>query len=242
MIYKVQGIVLKRTNLAEADRILTVFTREKGKIKVIAKGVRKTLSKLAGHLELFCLVDLRLAEGRNLDIITDAQVKKCFLNLRGNLRSTTTAYYLTEITEKMTAENQKHPEIFDLLLDVLQDVNQKQSQLLVSYFELNFLNESGFKPELYRCLLCHGKILPKDNYFSFQEGGLVCKNCSNTTLNFKISDSAIKVLRLFLKHKLSFVDKIKLDQKTVKEVSKITHQYLQYIHQKEFNSHKFLKK
>ncbi|MFA6492884.1 MAG: DNA repair protein RecO, partial [Patescibacteria group bacterium] len=97
MNYKTRGIILKRTNLNEADRILTIFTENNGRIKAVAKGIRKTLSKLAGHLELFCLTDFVIAEGRNLDTITAAETQKCFINLRGDLESTNVAYYLAEI-------------------------------------------------------------------------------------------------------------------------------------------------
>ena len=94
MTYKSRGIVLRRTNLGEADRILTILTEKFGLIRVVAKGVRKTLSHLAGHLEPFCVAEFLIAEGRNLDIITGAEIQKCHLNLRSQLETTQTAYYL----------------------------------------------------------------------------------------------------------------------------------------------------
>lgn len=240
MNYKTKGIVLKRINLGEADRLLTIFTLKNGKIKAIAKGVRKTLSKLAGHLESFCLVNLQIAEGRNLDIVTDAETLKCFINLRSNLEATNTAYYIAEIIEKMTAENQAHPDIFHLLDEVLEHLDNGQSKLLLSYFEMNFLGCTGFKPELHHCLACHEKIISKENYFSFSEGGLVCAKCHQGDI--KISDEAIKVLRLFLAHQITVIQKIKTNKNLTREIAEVTSGYIANIAPKQFKSKRFLKK
>ncbi|MCL5407732.1 MAG: DNA repair protein RecO [Patescibacteria group bacterium] len=237
--YKTQGIILKRTNLGEADRILTIYTKNKGKIKVVAKGVRKTLSKLAGHLELFCLTKLEIAEGRNLDIITGADTLKCFIKIRSNLEATNTAYYLAEIVQNLMAENQSHPEIFKLLDEVLEHLDNGQSKLLLAYFEINFLSYAGFRPELYHCLSCDKDAISKENYFSFHEGGLVCGECHKGDI--KISDEAIKVLRLFLNRRISAIQKIKTHPKLAKEIENITSSYINNIYQKEFKSKRFLK-
>ncbi len=238
MIYKTKGIVIKRTNLGEADRILTIFTENRGKIKVVAKGVRKTLSKLGGHLEPFCLVNLCLAEGRNLDVVTGVEMMKCFFRLRGNLTSTNTACYIGEVVEKMTAENEVHPEIFELLLEVVEHLNKGQEKLLLAYFEINFLSESGFRPELYKCLVCGQKLTSKNNHFSFSAAGVVCEKCANSDI--EISDKAIKVLRLFLRHKISVISKINAHKKLASEIEKISGLYLEHIAQKEFKSKRFL--
>src|SRR3954464_9254247 len=91
------GIVLRRYNLGESDRILVVYTRERGKIRVIAKGVRRTASKLAGHLEAFSHVNLLLAQGRELDVISQAQIQEPFAKLRDDLNRTAQAYVISEI-------------------------------------------------------------------------------------------------------------------------------------------------
>lgn len=238
MTYKTKGIILKRTNLGEADRILTVLSEKHGKIRIVAKGIRKTLSKLGGHLELFCLTDLMIAEGRNLDVVTGAETIKCFLRLRSNLETTHTAYYLAEIIENLMAENQAHPEIFYLLDDVLEHLENGKSKLLLAYFELNFLNYSGFRPELYKCLKCSKKIESGENYFDFLSGGLMCADCGKG--NFKITDEAIKVLRLFLSRKIAAIQTINTDQVLAREVEKISSIYITSIAEKEFKSKRFL--
>lgn len=237
MVYKTKGIILKRTNLGEADRIVTIFTEKFGKIKVIAKGVRKTLSKMAGHLEPFCLTRLQIAEGRNLDVITSAEVEKCFFDIRSDLAKTNTCFYLAEIIDKMVEEGVAHPEIFELLDATLEHANELIEPLLISFFEINFLAEMGFRPELYECVKCQVKITAGENQFDFTRGGLVCGSCGSGR---PISDDAIKLIRLSLDHKFSQIKKIKVTDKVIAEIKDLTNYYLKHIHQKDFKSERFL--
>lgn len=237
--YKTTGIILRRSNFSEADRLVTILTSDRGKIRVLAKGSRKIKSKLAGHLELFCLSRLILAEGRNLDIVIDAKITKCFLNLRGNLAATHLANYLAEVIDKMTEENQNHPATFELLEELLDEIDGKNSPLVISYFELKFLTELGYEPQVYHCVSCKKDLIDGKNYFSFAESGVVCPNCHNHDL--EISIDTIKLMRLFLKHRLDYLKKVNIDNRLLKQISHITEKYLRTIHQKEFNSRRFLK-
>jgi len=238
MIYKTTGIILKRTNFREADRIITIYTKDHGKVRIIAKGVRKILSKLAGHLELFCVSNLMLAEGRNLDVLTGAEVKKCFFNLRQDLKATRSAYYIAEIIDRLTEEEEKHPQIYSLLEEVLENLDTYDDKLTLAYFEINFLVETGFKPELYHCLVCKDKIISNHNYFDFDAGGLVCDKCHKDGM--KISDEAIKLMRLLITKKLNHNKKIKATQKIITEVEKLTRNYLNYTAKHDFKSQKYL--
>ena len=237
MVYKTKGIILKRTNLGEADRIVTIFTQKFGKIKVLAKGVRKTLSKMAGHLEPFCLTRLQIAEGRNLDIITSAEVEECFFGIRSNLEKTQTCFYIAEIVDKMVEEGQAHPEIFDLLVSTFTHADDLNESLLISYFEINFLAEMGFRPELYECTHCQQKLTPGQNNFDFSRGGLVCSECGSGR---PVSDETIKLIRYSLDHQFSQIQKIKVSTKVTKEIRDLTNYYLKHIHQKDFKSEKYL--
>ena len=237
MIYQTRGIILRRINLGETDRIITVLTEDFGKIKVLAKGVRKTLSKMAGHLEPFCLTKLQIVEGKNLDIFTGAQVEKSFLDMRIDLAKTNACFYMAEIIDKMIEEGDKHVEIFDLLNSTLEHVNILSGPLLVSYFEINFLAETGFRPELYSCIKCQNKIKQEKNNFDFAGGGLTCQTCS---VGSEISEPAIKLIRLCLKHSFSEIKKIKLTPELISEVGQITGIYIKHIHQNDFKSQKYL--
>ena len=237
MQYKTRGIILKRTNLGEADRIITILTEKFGKIRAVAKGVRKTLSKMAGHLEPFCLTNIQIAEGRNLDVITGVEVEESFCALRGDLQKTTTCFYFAEVIDKMMEEGENHPEIFNLLSVTLAHANDLIEPLLVSYFEINFLAEMGFRPELHQCIKCGNKITPEKNSFDFVHGGLVCTDCGSGR---PISDETIKLIRLCLNHRFREIKKIKVDDKIVQEIKDLTNYYLKHIHQKDFKSEKYL--
>lgn len=236
MIYKTKGIILKRTNLNEADRILTILTSERGKIKIIAKGIRKIKSKLAGSLELFCLTDLIVAEGRNLDIVCGAEIKKSFMILRKNFGPTSSAYFLAEIIDKNLAEDQKHEEVFDLFLVCLEQLNEKNEPLILPYFQINFLADTGFLPELHQCIKCNKKITPENNHFNF-DGGLTCEKCADGR---PVSDETIKLLRLFLSHKLSTILTIKTSQKILSELKHIITYYYKNLHPEQINSERFV--
>ena len=147
--YKTEGIILKRTNFGEADKILTIYTRHFGKIKVLAKGVRKTTSRKSGHLELFNWAQIYLAKGRNLDIITEAETVRSFRGWRKNLAKVGLAYYFCELVERLTAENVKNQEIFNLLCGGLLGLGRARASDLAQAsqnFAQKLLEETGFWP------------------------------------------------------------------------------------------------
>lgn len=235
--YKVKGIILKRSNFGEADRILTIFTDRLGKIKAIGKGIRKQMSRSGGHLEPFCLSSLVVAEGKNLDIITEAQTIECFFVLRSNLDSTQLSYYITEAIDRLTVEHEKHAEVYELLVEVLKNIDFRKN-LLLSYFEINLLSYLGFRPELEHCLVCQENKAQK---FCFDNihGGIVCEDCSKNGL--KITLNGIKLLRLFLKNNLKGLEKIKIPDKNAVELRKICESYIDHVSGQEFKSRRFLK-
>ncbi len=140
--YKTEGIVLKRQNFSEADRILTVFTRTHGKIKVLAKGVRRIKSRRGPNIELFNQVTLFLHQGRNFDILTEAQAQNTFPQIRKKLELIGLAYYVCELIDGLCAENQPHPKVFELLIKILNELEND----LIHKFELSLLAELGFLP------------------------------------------------------------------------------------------------
>lgn len=147
--YKTEGIILKRTNFGEADKILTIYTRHFGKIKVLAKGIRKTTSRKSGHLELFNWAQICLAKGRNLDIITEAETVRSFRGWRKNLAKVGIAYHFCELVERLTVEDVKSQEIFNLLAGSLLGLSQARSCDLdqaSQNFAQKLLEETGFWP------------------------------------------------------------------------------------------------
>jgi len=236
--FKTRGIVIKRTNFGEADRLLTIYTEKYGKIRAIAKGARKPTSRLGGNLEPFCLASFVIAEGRNLDIVTEAEIIECFFALRNDLKSTNISYYLAEVIDKLTEEHQNQPAVFELLEQVLKKINSLPDDLLVPYFEINFLSVVGYRPELYKCINCSKKISSGGNTFDLEGGGIVCKNCA--AYGIKVSDEAIKVMRLFLHDDIKVIEKLRLKKQNVKEIINLLDNYIKNNYQQEFKSRKFL--
>ncbi len=142
--YKVEAVVLGGRNLGEADRIVTLFTRQHGKLKVVAKGVRKLTSRKAGHLIDFARVKLVLVKGRSLDIITEVETLPADRTWRDQIVKVGLGYYLVEVVERLTAENQEHPKIFGVLTEGLDSLGHRPGPVLVREFEESVLNELGF--------------------------------------------------------------------------------------------------
>lgn len=145
--YRTEAIILKRINFGEADRILTIFTKHYGKIKAIAKGVRKVTSRKGGSLELFNHCALFLAEGRNLDILTEAQVINSFPAVREDLKRISQAYCIVELVDQLTPERQANRQLFDLLVETLAKLSNCPTARLITDFQRELLETLGFWSE-----------------------------------------------------------------------------------------------
>ena len=147
--YKTEAIVIKKTKLGEADTILTFFTPRLGKIQGFAKSLRKTKSKMAGHLELLTHSRVSFARGRNIDTITGAQTIDGFLPLKNDLWLTSCGLYVAELVNQFTAEHQENYELFQLLLDTLNRLcGESNKELILRYFELHLIESVGYRPQL----------------------------------------------------------------------------------------------
>lgn len=140
--YKTEGIIIKRVNLGEADRILTAFTKRHGKIRVLAKGVRRVHSRRGPNVELFNRVVLFVHKGKTFDIVTEAQVQETFVHLRNDLQRIGLAYYVCELVDSLCAEEQPHPQVFSLFTETLRNLNKR----IIQAFEQQLLFELGFLP------------------------------------------------------------------------------------------------
>jgi len=138
--YKTEGIIIKRQNLGEADRLLTIFTKHFGKIKAIAKGVRQLKSRKAGSLELFNQAVFWLAEGKSLDIITDVKVVSFFDKKKKDLKTIEKAFKIAELIDCLTVEKERNTKIFTLLKNTFSGLERKS----VVDFEIALLKASGF--------------------------------------------------------------------------------------------------
>ena len=145
--YRTEGVILKRTNFGEADKFLTLFSKHFGKIRLLAKGIRKTKSRKGGNLELFNWVKIYVAKGRNIDLITEVELIKSFKDWRQDLNRVALAYHLVELVERLTAEEVKSRRVFELLIESLERLgDEKDLERLRANFEVKLLEELGFWP------------------------------------------------------------------------------------------------
>lgn len=142
--FKTEGIILKRRNFGEADRILTVFTPSKGKISVLAKGVRRIRSRRAGNVELLNRAVIYLYQSKGMPILTEAQTLESFQKIKEDLTLSTYAYHLIELVDKLTAENQENRILYEHLVEVLKRLERKPRQILIRAFEAKILSNLGF--------------------------------------------------------------------------------------------------
>lgn len=143
--YRATAIILKRQNLGEADRLITVFSERAGKLKLMAKGIRKLTSRKKGHLEIFTLSCLMIVSTKSIDLVTEAVTVNSFSRLRQNLNRVRIAYLFCELVDKLTVENQEQVAVFALLKNYLSQLNsQSVASGLIVNFETELLKLLGF--------------------------------------------------------------------------------------------------
>ena len=142
--FKTEGVILKRRDFGEADRILTVFPLLKGKISVVAKGIRRITSRRAGNVELLNRVILYLYQGKGMPILTEAESIQAFPKLKPDLTLSTVAYHIIELVDKLTAESQESRILYEHLVQVLKRLERKPRQILIRAFEAKILANLGF--------------------------------------------------------------------------------------------------
>lgn len=145
--YKAEGIILKRNRFSETDLLLTIFSKHKGKIRLLAKGARKPTSRKGGSLGLFNLVKIAVSCGRSLDLVTEAQVVKSFKAWKKNLNKVARAYQYCELVDKLSAEEVASKTVFSHLEGALEALSEKDSEGFSQEFELKLLQELGFWPK-----------------------------------------------------------------------------------------------
>jgi DNA repair protein RecO (recombination protein O) len=198
--YTTDAIVLSRFDLGEADRVLTLITPGIGKLKAIAKGVRRPTSRLGGSLEPFAELTVALARGRTFDVVTEVRVGHAWLRLRDDLESAATAWYLAELADRSLEERHAAEPLYALvrrayeLLDAGMDPGR-----VARWFEMHLLDELGVRPEVDRCVECD-RVLESDERFRWVPpvGGVVCERCPGPPhTRAGLSLEALKLLKAY---------------------------------------------
>lgn len=243
-VYQTEAIIIKRNRFGEADRLLTLFTADSGKIRAIAKGAMRPGSKLGGNIELLTHSQLMLARGRNLDIITQAQAIDNFLPVRDSLELMSCGFYLTELVDTFTEENVEDRELFDLFLNTLRELaGIGEGERIVRYFELRLLNHLGYCPQLHKCANCSTLLEPEVNYFSPVQGGALCRACGYPDMSARaISVNALKVMRFWLRCDFTTAGRVRLNADLTREIKNLMRENIRYILEKQLKSIEWLDK
>ncbi len=144
-LHKIEGFVIKRNNFNEADRILTVFTKQSGKVRIKATGVRRIASRRSPHVELLNLSLLTVYQGRNIQTLIEAETIESFSDIKKNLKKVGFAYHICELINKLCPENQENRQVFNLILDILTKLAKEDNiKATIDKFEINLLGLLGF--------------------------------------------------------------------------------------------------
>jgi DNA repair protein RecO (recombination protein O) len=242
-VFRLQAVVLRHQDWGEADRLITLYSLEKGKLKAIAKGARKLRSRKAGHLEPFSRLSLLLAQGRDLPLITQAETLDPLLPLREDLRLLGYASYVVELLERFSVEEEQNVPSYQLLVDTLGRLAQgEEAGFELRYFELRLLDQAGFRPQLFRCVGCGEEIQAQDQFFSLELGGAVCPQCGSKGGDVvRVSMPALKYLRHFQRSSYAEARKAQIPPLTLMEMEDLLHRYLTYLLERKLNSPKFIR-
>ena len=232
------AINLKSYNLSESDKIIVMYSKEKGLIRGVAKGVKKPKSKLGARMDMLVANTIMLHKGRNLDTICQAEVLNTFRKTRTDLDKIFYSSYVTEVVSNFGLEEDPSSSVvYDILYKTLDAISESCSKvevlLAVIKFQLKMMHESGFSIEFDRCLHCHNKVEEESMFFVSNLGGIVCHECvgkipyNKKQLPYKLRD--------FFKQMLvnDFDYKGEFEQKANEKVCVVTFELLKdYISQK----------
>lgn len=194
--YQVEAIVVAVRDWGDADKIITLFSREHGKIIAFANGARRPKSPLAGGMQMFTHLEVTLSPGKNSDSIKQCDVKHAFRQLQEDFNSMAYGAFIAELTAELCPERQPEPHIFDLLLTVFHVLTVRNPRIAALAYAWQLLFITGYSPEFGQCTLC-GSEISFPAYFSFISGGCVCRQCEHKGLP-EFNDKVNQFIRCLL--------------------------------------------
>jgi DNA repair protein RecO (recombination protein O) len=240
-VYRSEALILRRSDFGEADRLLLLATPA-GKRRVVAKGVRKTTSKLAGHIELFTRASLLLAVGRNLDIITQSQIVESHPALRRELPRLSCAYYAAELYDRFTEEEDESRPLFDLLIDTYAAIDSSANpDLVLRAYELRLLHLVGYRPNLFHCVVCNELLTEAADRFSPTLGGVICPRDRDADRSALVmSGAAFRLLRYLQSQPFGAIEALRLSAEVRGEAERLLRAYLRRLLERDLKSVAFL--
>jgi DNA repair protein RecO (recombination protein O) len=241
---RVEGVVLKHANWGETDRLITLFTRELGRVQAVAKGIRKPRSRKAGHLEPFTRTSMLLARGRDLFILTQAEAIETYVFLKEDLVKLGYASYIIELLSSFTYEEGENLRLYRLVVDTLSRLDRgDDSTLAVHNYEIRLLDLVGYRPQLFNCAKCQTSIKAEDQYFSALQGGVLCPKCGRRSPDARpVSTEALRYLRHFQRSSYKDAQRAKISSSVNAEMDKLLLHYMTHLLEKKLNTPSFIKR
>ena len=241
-VTKTEAVVLKRRRFGDSDRIVTLLTPARGKLDAVAKGTLRPRSKLAGHLEPMTHVEVLLAHGRTLGIVTQAQTIEPFAAMRDDLERLSAGLYLLELADRFTVEEAEADAAYVLLLTaLLRLLRGDGQQLVVRSFELALLEATGFRPEWQRCAACRSDVTADGLVWSPLAGGLLCGRCRESHPEAEpIAVPVVKVLRLIQDAPYEEAARVRLNERVAAGMEGVMHDLVRAMAERDLGSARFL--
>jgi DNA repair protein RecO (recombination protein O) len=240
MLQKCEGIVIRTTDYGETNKIITIFTREWGKIGVMARGAKKPNSRLSSVTQLFTHGYFLVQRGSGLGSLQQGEIATSLRSIGEDIFLTAYASYIVELTDKCTDEKKPNPFHFELLLQTLNYMNEGyEPDILMNIYEMKMLNVMGLYPVLNQCSVCGST----DGHFSFsiREGGFICHRClEKDRYHYKLSPATVKLLRLFYYFDLSRLGNISVKAETKAELKNVIDSYYEEYSGLHLKTKKFL--
>lgn len=239
--YKTEGIIIRARDYGEADRIITLFTREHGKVQAIVKGCRKPKSQKRGVTQLFTYGDFVIYSGRSLDTVTQCQAKETFGPIRQDLDRMAYATYLVELLDGFVNSGDPHEDLFFLSLICLHLLTADEPELVIRAFEIRLMGVLGYRPQLADCVVCGTELSGSKIFFSPRLGGGLCDRCiSHDTEFFSCKLGTINMLKQLAVWDLKRLRILKLSGETKREIGQIMKRYIDHRLEKKIKSADFL--
>lgn len=239
------ALILKRFDLGEADRLLTLLTPQHGKIEVVAKGARKLTSNKMGHVELFTRADMLIHRGRDLGIAVQAELSAPYLALHDDLTLGAYAAYAAELVDRFVGSGDEDTHRLFVLLDETFErlCSDSDPRLALRYYEIQLLDLVGFRPELNECVIGHEDIQPEEQFFSNAEGGVVCpRDAARGASLIPLPMITLKVMRHMQRSSYGQVKALQVNGRLHDDLERILQGYISYLLERRLQSAEFIRR
>lgn len=223
--YRALGFILTKENVREADQLFSIYTKDSGKVKILARAIRKITSKLRSGIDLFYLSEIEFIQGRNYKTLIDAAAIKKYKAIRQNLETMEIAQRISKSADVLIKGQEKDERIFNLLIDVF---NLQLTSIVYHYFFWTLVSLLGYQIDLYRCSKCGEELSPKIMNFSPEYKGIICLKCSDDSIKNKviIFPETVKILRIIQQGRRDILDKLKIENKYLGQLDRAAETYL----------------